>query len=206
MTRACWSPARRGVRRAAWLGLAALAASLLLPAPAAARQLRIKRFDAEIVVRPGGTIDIVERIQVQFIGRWKGLYRTIPIEYVTPQRLNYTLFLNVTRITDEYGNSLRYEVSRERHYRKLKIYVPGAEDVRKTIILEYRVTDPLRFFEDHDELYWNVTGDAWDVPIEDATARVVLPENTTGIRATSFTGAYGSRANDAGAEVAGTGV
>ena len=27
----------------------------------------------------------------------------------------------------------------------------------------------------------HVTGDEWDVPIEDATARVVLPENTTGI-------------------------
>ena len=29
----------------------------------------------------------------------------------------------------------------------------------------------LRFFEDHDELYWNVTGDEWDVPLEAVAAR-----------------------------------
>ena len=116
-----WSPARRGVRRAVWPCFVAISALLLFAAPAAARQLRIKRFDAEIVVSPGGTIDVAERIQVQFIGRWNGLYRTIPIEYFTPQGLNYTLFLNVTSVTDENGNSLRYETSRERHYRKLKI-------------------------------------------------------------------------------------
>jgi len=78
------------------------------------------------------------------------------VEYVTPQGLNYTLFLNVKRVTDENGNSLKFESSRERHYRKLKIYVPGAQDARKTLAIEYTVSDALRFFEDHDELYWNV--------------------------------------------------
>jgi len=29
------------------------------------------------------------------------------------------------------------------------------------VILTYRVENALTFFEDHDELYWNVTGDEW---------------------------------------------
>ena len=30
---------------------------------------------------------------------------------------------------------------------------------------------------DHDELYWNVTGNAWKFPIDVATATVLLPPN-----------------------------
>jgi uncharacterized membrane protein len=183
-----------------------LALFSLFASAAGARELRIEKFSSEIVVSPKGGIDVTETIQVQFIGSWKGLYREVPVEYVTPQGLNYTLFLNVKRITDGSGNSLKFESSRERHYRKLKIYVPEAQDSHRTIIIEYSVSDALRFFEDHDELYWNVTGDEWDVPIQSASARVVLPENSTGIRVNVFTGAYGSRAKEADSEIVGNGV
>lgn len=194
------------------LKTASLAACLLLVlaaglAPiAGARELRIEQFDSKIFVQSNGTIDVTETIDVSFIGSWNGLYREIPIEYVTPQGLNYSLFLDVKRVTDGEGNTLKYESSRVRHYRKLKIYVPGARDARKTIVIEYTVSDALRFFEDHDELYWNVTGDEWDVPIHSATAEIYLPEGTTGIRANQFTGAYRSREQEADVEIAGTGV
>ena len=183
-----------------------LAVFSLFASAASARELRIEKFDSEIVVSPKGTIDVTETIQVQFIGSWNGLYREIPVEYVTPQGLNYTLFLNVKGVTDENGHALKFESSRERHYRKLKIYVPGARDVRKTLVIAYSVSDALRFFEDHDELYWNVTGDEWDVPVQAASARVVLPEGTTGIRVNVFTGAYRSRAQEADFEIVGNGV
>jgi uncharacterized membrane protein len=54
------------------------------------------------------------------------------------------------------------------------------------------VSNGLRFFETHDELYWNVTGDEWEAPIESASAIVRLPDGVTGVRATAFQGAYGS--------------
>ncbi len=180
---------------------------IVLAPPGHAKELRIERFEAEIVVSPRGTIDVTETIQAHFIGSpWHGLYREIPVEYDTPQGLNYTLFLDVTRVSDESGAPLKYESSRERHYRKLKIYVPDADDSRKTIVIEYRISDALRFFEDHDELYWNVTGDAWDVPIQSASASIILPESTTGIRANRFTGGFGDRAENADVQIAGNGV
>ena len=37
-----------------------------------------------------------------------------------------------------------------------------------------------RFFDDHDELYWNVTGDEWDVPIQSAEAHIELPAGVAG--------------------------
>src|SRR5882724_12376838 len=171
------------------------------------RELRIDNFHSETLVMPDGAIDVTENIQAHFIGGpWHGLYRTIPVEYVTPQGMNYTLFLDIKRVTDASGRTLKYESNRERHYRKLKIYVPDADNSTQTISIEYSVSDALRFFEDHDELYWNVTGDEWDVPIQAASARVVLPEGTTGIRVNVFTGAYRSRAQEADFEIVGNGV
>jgi uncharacterized membrane protein len=171
------------------------------------RELRIENFHSETIVMPDGSIDVTETVQAHFIGGpWHGLYRTIPVEYVTPQGLNYSLFLDVKRVADGNGRALKYESSRERHYRKLKIYVPDADNSTHNISIEYTVSDALRFFDDHDELYWNVTGDEWDIPIQSASARIILPEGTTNIRANVFTGAYRSRAQNADVEIAGNGV
>lgn len=191
------------------LPFAALLAFLLFPRASAltTRELLIEKFDAEITVLPDSSIEVTEKIQAHFIGsNWHGLYRTIPVEYVSPQGFNYTLFLSVKRVTDGDGNSLRYETSRVRHYRKLKIYVPDADNSTHTISIDYTVSDGLRFFEDHDELYWNVTGDEWDIPIQEATAHIVLPTGTTNIRTNLFTGGYGSRSQEADADVIGNGV
>ena len=170
-----------------------LALCLVLAAPAAAqRTLVIQSFDATIDVDANGTIRVEEVIQPRFTGSWNGIFRTIPVQYRTPQGLNYTLRLDVESVTDDEGRALKYESSRERHYRKLKIYVPGAMNATKTVKIRYRVANALRFFDEHDELYWNVTGDEWDVPIEAASALVRLPDGVSGVRATAFRGAYGS--------------
>ncbi len=171
---------------------------LLLPAlPAAARQLVIENFDVQVVVHRDATIEVSEIIEARFIGEWHGLYRTIPVEYRTPQGFNYTLFLDPLSVTDENGSPLKYELSRMGNYKRFKIYVPGAADATRTVILRYRVLDGLKFFPDHDELYWNLTGDEWEIPIEHASAQIELPPGVTGVRTLAFTGAYGSRAQDA---------
>ena len=181
----CRWPVRLG-----WLAALALLAA---PAPVSAqRSLAIERFDASLTVHPSGIIDVTESIRVRFRGRWNGIYRTIPVEYRTPQDLNYHLDLRIASVTDEAGQPLEYESSRARAYRRVQIWVPGAEDTARTVIIRYEVRNGLRFFDQHDELYWNVTGDEWDAVIESATARVSLPE-VTGLRATAFTGVYGSR-------------
>ena len=61
-----------------------------------------------------------------------------------------------------------------------------------------------RFFEDHDEFYWNVTGNDWPVPIDHAAATVQFPMFAAGsLRAQAFTGVYGSTQRDATAKVDG---
>jgi uncharacterized membrane protein YgcG len=178
----------------------------LVPA-AGARELKIEKFDVRIAVLPDGSVQVTEAITVRFLdGPWHGLYREIPVEYLTPQGMNYSLFLDVKRVSDGAGHDLKFDSSRERHYRKLKIYVPNADNSVKTLEIEYSVSDALRFFDDHDELYWNVTGDEWDVPIASASAAISLPVEARNIRANLATGAYGARGRDAEVEILGNTV
>lgn len=176
-----------------------LALLLCLPtAPVAAqRSLAIERFAADIAVRRDGTVEVAERITARFDGQWNGIYRTVPVGYRTPQGFNWTLHLELVGATDEDGGVLRVERERVRHYVKYKIWVPGAKDTTRTLVLRYRARDALRFFADHDELYWNVTGDEWDVPVGLASARISLPAGVTGLRATAFNGPYGAGRQDA---------
>ena len=133
-------------------------ASLSSARPAVARDLVIQHFDERVTVNADGTIEVSEIIDAKFTGSWNGLYRTIPIEYTTPQGLNYTLFLEPLSITDDNAHALKYEQSRQGRYTEFKIYVPDANDATRTVIIRYRILNAIRFFDDHDELYWNVTG------------------------------------------------
>src|SRR5579859_416513 len=193
-------------RNCFWRLAICFAAAFFLAPAVFSRELRIEKFDEQVTVLPNGTVDVTENITFRFIGHWNGVYREIPVEYNTPQGMNYSLFLNVKSVTDSSGATLKFETSRVRHYRKLKIYLSGAEDTKKTIVIEYTISDALRFFDDHDEFYWNVTGDEWDVPIASASANITLPVGATGIRTNVFTGAYRSTGKQAEADVVGNGV
>ena len=61
-----------------------------------------------------------------------------------------------------------------------------------TYEIEYRIRGGLNHFEDHDELNYNVTGDQWDVPIDQVRATVTLPSGTVD-RTTCFAGPRGSQ-------------
>lgn len=175
-----------------------VAAVFSFSASAWARTLTIQNFNEHVDVGKNGTIDVTESIDVRFTGAWNGIYRKIPVKYSTPAGFGYTLLLEPESITDDAGNALKYEQSEQGRYTEFKIYVPNAVDATHTVVIRYRVLDAINFnFSDHDELYWNVTGDEWDDPIESASAHIVLPEGVSGLHAIAYTGVYGSRAQDA---------
>jgi len=191
------SSLRLRLRRVVAISLLALFAAM----PTIARTLVFKHFDAQIQVHPDGTIDVTEVIEAQFTGAWHGIYRTIPVEYTDDAGLNYTLLLDQISATDNDGEKLKLEQNREGRNIKFKIYVPAAEDATRTILLHYRVLDALRFFADHDELFWNVTGNEWDNQIDLVTAHIELPSGVTGLHAVAYTGVTGSRTEDARVEI-----
>lgn len=186
--------------------LALAACGFAAPAGAQERSLAIERFTAAIVVERDASMQVEETITARFTGSWNGIYRSIPVKYRTSQGLNWTLGVRILGATDQDGTPLRVETKRERHYLKVKMWVPGAQNATRTITLRYRATNGLRFFEEHDELYWNITGDEWDVPVGMATARIELPPGASGLRTMAYTGVYGSTAQDAVVEANGSTV
>ena len=175
------------------------------PVAGQAKALEIEQFDAVVNVLPSGRIHVIEAIRFRFTGSWNGVYRDIPVRYETPQRFNYDLDLRVGSVLDEDGQPFEYEESRKGQYKRIKIWVPGASDKVRTIHIEYSVENALRFIDaedsdfdaGHDELYWNVTGDEWEIPIHAVTARVLVPPEVTGLAARVYTGALGSTSGDA---------
>ena len=175
------------------------------PLSAQSKQLEIERFDAEISVSQSGLVHVSETIRFHFTGSWNGVYRDIPVAYTTPGGFSFRLESDVHSVTGEDGTTLRFEESRERRYRQIKIWVPGAMDVSRTVNLQYSSPNALRFIDadesefetGHDELYWNVTGDEWEVPIHAASARIVVPPEVTGLQARAYTGGFGSTASNA---------
>ena len=180
---------------------------LVLATPLYARSWRIADYQDTISINQAGQAVVSERITLVFIGEWHGIHRTIPVEYPGPHGTNYTLFVDVTGVTDGNGNKLKYDSHTSRGYRDLKIYIPDAVDTTKTVQIDYAVRNGIRYFDSYDEFYWNVTGNDWPAPIDHVSAFVHFPDNASGsLRAQAFTGAYGSTEHEATAEVKGTDI
>ncbi|PKL96930.1 MAG: hypothetical protein CVV17_13070, partial [Gammaproteobacteria bacterium HGW-Gammaproteobacteria-7] len=67
-----------------------------------------------------------------------------------------------------------------------------------TFTLRYRTTRQLGFFDGFDELYWNVTGTGWTLPIDAVGASVTLPDAVPPdrLRLDGYTGVQGSSGGD----------
>ena len=156
--------------------LAALAILAALPAAVRAQDTgwRITRFHADYVVHEDRSIGVIERIAVDFGPLERhGIYREIPIVYrrvVAPGvpigagRVRFSL--DVRNVTDGAGIPIPYEVSGTTE-KSIRIGDPDRTvSGPQTYVIDYRLSGGLGFFEEFDELYWQVTGTEWPVPIE----------------------------------------
>ncbi len=147
----------------------------------------INSFHSDIKINSDATINVSETILYNFGNKEShGIYRDIPETFN-----NNTKILS---ITDSQGLPLAHETSHSFRNTQLKIgdaykTITGAH----TYVINYQVERELSFFDEHDELYWNVTGTDWGLSIESATAEVTLPftlsENQA--QAVCHTGFYG---------------
>jgi uncharacterized membrane protein YgcG len=138
-----------------------------------------------------------EAITVEFHGAHQGFFRTIPVRYER-RGLEFSLRVDDVHAFDDNVAPLRTEVSRYGRAIRIKAWVPGAVNATRTVIITYRVRRALIDVDGHEELYWNVTGNEWDVPIRQAEAIVSSPADIPldQIRATAYTGPRGASGAD----------
>lgn len=132
-------------------------------------------------------------ITIDFRGSHEGIFRTIPVRYER-RGLAVTLHLDDVHVFDENVRPLRTEVSRVGRAVRVHVWIPGAQNTTKTVIITYRVRRALIDVDGREELFWNVTGTDWDVPIKQVEVVVSSPPGNSLDRvvSTAYTGAPGT--------------
>ncbi len=187
-----------GARRVAAAALFTVVVALLVfGAPARADDgWIIDRFASDIEVQREGGLLITEAIDVDFLrlSDRHGIFRDIPVLYQwdpDPKMLR-AYQIDVRSVRDANGRGLTYETSQ--NDANFRIRIGDADRTvsgKQTYRITYSVRGALNSFADHDELYWNVNGGDWEVPMRavSATVHTAFDALTT---ATCFEGPTGS--------------
>ncbi len=192
------------MRKALCMTICALVAAALAVAMfsiSAFAEERILSYRTEITVNADSTMDVSETIRVTCENAQinHGIYRDFP-----------------TRYRDKNGNSLRVDFKVKAVLRDMepepfhtesfgngvRVYA-GSKDVvlspgEYTYTIAYHTNRQLGFFDDHDELYWNATGNGWPFPIDEVEAVVNLPQGVPAgeVKLEAYTGLYGDKGQD----------
>ncbi|MDX2166426.1 MAG: DUF2207 domain-containing protein [Deltaproteobacteria bacterium] len=140
---------------------------------------RIRDYHSDIVVDRDGGLTVTETLAVTAAGDKikHGIYRDFPTLYEGGAwGLRRSVPFEVVAVERD-GRPEPYHLGDLEN--GVRVYIGDADSEVEpgphTYRLTYRTARQLGFFEDHDELYWNVTGNGWVFPIDRATARVELP-------------------------------
>ncbi|MCL2145437.1 MAG: DUF2207 domain-containing protein [Endomicrobia bacterium] len=154
---------------------------------------RIINFASSMQIRQDGSAIVEEIITVnaEHVKIRRGLYRDIPDKASEPVEF-ISLFMDNEphpSFTEHPGGNLRINFGNDDYISK------GMH----TYKLTYSIANVVRDFEDYDEVYWNVTGNDWDFPIERASFSIFLPQGAE-IKdelVSTYTGRKGSKTSHA---------
>ena len=183
------------MRRSRLPMLTLVLALLVLPSLA---EDRILDFHSDIRIQPDASLLVHETIRVEARGESikHGIFRDFPTRYEGKLGEPYVVGFNVMDVRRD-GQPEPYNTSYISNGVRIKI---GSESTllspgEYTYDVTYTVTRELGFFVDHDELYWNVTGNGWKFPIHQASATVTLPApvKADDLKLLAYTGYAGAR-------------
>jgi uncharacterized membrane protein YgcG len=164
-------------------------------------QERILSFQSQIQVSPRGELTVLEAIDVQVEGRQvkRGILRDFPTDYRDRFGRKVTVPFDVLEVRRD-GRPEPYSVSRQANGFSVRIGNPNVmlPHGLHRYEIAYRTNFQLGFFDDHDELYWNVNGNGWTFAIDQIDANVnVHPDIPAGkIRVEAYTGPFGAKGRD----------
>ncbi len=194
-------PSKRERSASRYCGLLGLACVFLLASIAAAQTERIRYFHSDIKVQDDSSMLVHEIIRVVSTGDLirHGIYRDFPTRYTDRLGNRYVVGFALLAATrdgapeesrlENYSNGVRIYLGSE-----YSLVAPGEH----TYSITYTTNRQLGLMKNHDELFWNVTGNGWIFPIDNASALVHLPQRLpfSEVRIGGYTGASGSMAQD----------
>jgi len=141
---------------------------------------RILSFHSDIEVRTDGSMEVRETIRVRSEGNKirRGIYRDFPTRYKDHYGNNYQVKF---KVTSALRNGITESFHTENKSNGVRVYLGNKNHLltpdEYTYTIVYHTDRQLGFFEKHDELYWNATGNGWIFPIDEAVVRINLPGN-----------------------------
>lgn len=174
---------------------------MLILAPLVNADERILSYHGEIRIAADASMTITETITVRSEGDQirRGIYRDFPTRYRDTYGNHYVVLFDVVSVTRD-GQPEPWHA--EDRSNGVRVYIGTASRMLSpgeyTYALTYRTDRSIGYFDDHDELYWNVTGTDWAFPIDQASARVVLPGNlaASDLAVEGYTGKFGATGRD----------
>lgn len=176
--------------------IALAAAIALLVGSSASATYYIQSFDVALELAPTGTLKVAETLTIVYVTAHHGIERWIPVSYPTPVGTSVTIDVRTGPVTMD-GGSVPVETRGGGRNRVLRIGDPDVTITGPHVYrIEYTASRALLFHDNYLQLYWNVTGNDWDVPIRQATATLSLPSDVSPdlVSATSYAGAWGTNA------------
>ncbi|MFA6394186.1 MAG: DUF2207 domain-containing protein [Patescibacteria group bacterium] len=167
----------------------------------------IKDFQSEIIVNKDSSLDITENI-IADCGNASdkhGIFRILPdavrIESADGKITAVKTPVELIGITDFEGHKLKYKETKN-FFDKTITWKIGDPDIEVSGVnyyrIKYRVKNAIRFNDDFDELYWNLSGNFWDLEIDNFQAKIILPSGAdeADIKVDYYAGALKSKAKD----------
>ncbi|MFA4891173.1 MAG: DUF2207 domain-containing protein [Candidatus Gracilibacteria bacterium] len=168
----------------------------------------ITDFHTSIFINDDATLRVTETIQADFTNeRHHGIIRSIPYKYQARFGTTKSIKLRLIEAVDSSNEPWKTSVSKEDGYYNMRIetqdgsYLTGPA----TFHITYEVERAMNFFTEednngapeffpHDELYWNITGVEWVVPIRQASAEIhyPIPVEKQNLKYLCYTGPFGS--------------
>ncbi|MDP3964663.1 MAG: DUF2207 domain-containing protein [bacterium] len=161
----------------------------LFPDIAEAKSWSIPEWRSEIQIQPDASIIVREERTFEFEGQFTWVESEI-LKQRVDDIVDVVIF-------DENENQLSAPEAEITNYTD-RVHIRlnfSAQDETKTWVIQYTVIGGIGFFEDHDELYWNVVPLEHEAPIGRVQAAVRLPEPAEALSTypqTVYRGSYGS--------------
>ena len=180
-------------------GVLALLTFLLLPLSAGAQE-KIYLFSSRATLLADSSLEVREDITVNVEGRQirRGIYRDFPTKYTDSSGRTVRVGFDVLETLLD-GREVPFKT--ESIANGVRVYIGDPNEFaplgKRTYTLSYVTTHQIGFFEGHDELYWNVTGNGWDFAIDEARFTLSIPGDTPFNSVEFYTGWQGARGQDA---------
>jgi len=153
-----------------------------LPTAVWAKSYTYESIDVDIAIHEDATFTVREEQTFQFSGEFHKGYRKIILKDIDALRdiavydERGTRLVYDANLSQEYQPGLEGRYNFEKSFNNVQIWwFYDAEDESKTWIIEYTVIGGISFFDDKDELYWNVFTD-YDVLVQSSNVIMTLPD------------------------------